>query len=72
MIPPLSSEQQQKLRERLCPGCGSPVTLMPGMFYTEATGFMDGLVCPNVDCKALWDDPDNSFIAAASRKRVAT
>ena len=68
----LTEAQKEQLRKRICPGCLYGVALVPGMFHTRTTGSMPGLLCSNAGCKALWDDPDNSFIEAASQKRGGT
>lgn len=57
-----------RLRLRICPKCGGKLEKRPGMFFSRAVGGMDGLVCTNRPaCKALWNDPDNSFLAAHAR-----
>jgi hypothetical protein len=39
----------------------------PGQFFMRGIGSFGGLVCEA--CKALWDDPDDSFLDAAIRAR---
>jgi len=45
-----------------CPTCLGPLERRPGMFHSNKTGSMAGLICE--PCNALWDDPTNSFIEA--------
>lgn len=45
------------------PKCGTAVVRKEGMFALPGHGRFSGLVCET--CKALWNDPSDSFEAAA-------